>query len=289
MLNKIPKILDGKVTFIIGSDKNAGKTTFLNYASRRVKTLSSPVLVSVGIDGEKQDSLLSIPKPQVLADEDDYIITTDKMLCASSGRFQIMEVFPFRTVLGRVLLAKTIRKGYVELVGPEHNEQLSDILNYVKNEKGLNTILVDGAVNRLTQVSTSSDASFIYVLKVTNDNLNSSIEKMRSIYLLNSIKKFDGKKSGKHVELNGALTKNKLEGIEVADKSLVLEDFTRVFLDYNGIKKLLNKTTLYFKTIFKLQCFVVNLVDIDISHFDNKLDDDIRKLVMYNPYMEPVS
>jgi len=284
MIKKIPEILDGKITFVIGNSKGAGKTTFLNFASRCVRPLSSPVLATVGVDGEKYDTVFSTPKPCILTEAGDYIITTDKMLKSSEGHYQILEVFPFRTVLGRLLLAKTIRKGHIELVGPENNEQLSDILNYVKQEKGLNTILIDGSINRLTQVSTLSDSSFIYVAKITKDNLNSSIEKMRSIHLLNSIKKNDKKIHENNIYFNGALTKNKMINLDLGNSDLILEDFTRIFLDYSEIKKIMDKNTIYFKTVFNLQCFIVTLIDVNVSDFEKKLDDSIRKVVVYNPY-----
>jgi len=47
-----------RTTFILGSDKHAGKTTFLKYALARLRAAGCQVAyMTIGVDGEGRDSL----------------------------------------------------------------------------------------------------------------------------------------------------------------------------------------------------------------------------------------
>ncbi|MCX6112130.1 MAG: hypothetical protein NTY22_02430, partial [Proteobacteria bacterium] len=216
MVNNLSKLLENKVTFIIGSEKNVGKTTFFNLARGAIKG-TRHLLATIGVDGEKQDLVHGNTKPQILVDTDEYVVTTDSMLNSSDAELELVEIFPFKTVLGRMSIARVLRQGTLELVGPGSNEQLSHILEYAKNELNINTMLIDGAINRITQISSSSKtslakASFIYVLTVTQNNINSSIDKMKLIYELSKCQDDNNGKvmSADHYYLPGALTTDKL-------------------------------------------------------------------------------
>ena len=53
------------VTFISGSGKNAGKTAFFNYALECLRAETNVAYLTIGVDGEKTDSLHGHPKPQI--------------------------------------------------------------------------------------------------------------------------------------------------------------------------------------------------------------------------------
>ena len=53
-----------RTTFILGSDKNVGKTTFLNLALSRLRTAGCrPAYLTIGVDGEKFDLISGARKP----------------------------------------------------------------------------------------------------------------------------------------------------------------------------------------------------------------------------------
>ncbi|MDT8286630.1 MAG: hypothetical protein RQ748_05930, partial [Elusimicrobiales bacterium] len=55
--------LEGRTTFIVGSRKNAGKTTFLNYALARRRRPAA--CLSVGVESGTADRIFGTPKPRV--------------------------------------------------------------------------------------------------------------------------------------------------------------------------------------------------------------------------------
>lgn len=276
-----------KTTYIVGSDKNAGKTTFLNYALNKLRPNTSVLFLSVGVDGETKDLVFGTPKPQVMTNVGDFVITTDSAISKSSALFEIIQVFPYKTVLGKIVLARTVRSGHIELIGPENNDQLKNVIAFAKNECNVKTILVDGAVNRITQVSTSEQAGFIYVFKVSHNNIHSSLRKLKmlSIVMDFTIATTSVLCNSETVIIDGALTKSKLSQIPIDCKNVVMKDFTKVFVSDKELVKLLDKYDLFFENCYHLNFVVVNLYDIAGDEFEKMLKSkDIDLKIIYNPY-----
>ncbi|MEA3306513.1 MAG: hypothetical protein U9Q34_01860, partial [Elusimicrobiota bacterium] len=124
----VVKILRDKTTFIIGSKKNAGKTTFLNYSAARLRKTEPIAYLTIGVDGERTDQVFGTPKPKIFARKNDILLTTDLSLNHSDASFKILNTYPYATVLGKLMLLEVLREGYVELIGPQTNLQLSAIL-----------------------------------------------------------------------------------------------------------------------------------------------------------------
>jgi len=281
-------ILSQRTVFITGSEKNAGKTTFLNHALRSLRTETTPAFLTIGIDGETKDIIFGNPKPQVYTEPGDLLITTDSMISRSGGTFEIREVFPFKTVLGRIVLLKTLRGGFIELVGPEDNDQLSKIISYIKEEEGCQTILIDGAVNRITQVATGIDAGFVFVVKISQQNFKSGLEKIKRLSILEKIPKFSEDKKGSEVWFHkGAMTETSIQKIPKDIKTVVVEDFTKIFLSLNQLKNLQNKKELFFRDVFDLLFVVVNLAGIERDEFLQNLEENnITDKIVFNPYQK---
>lgn len=288
-----------KTVFIAGSEKNAGKTTFLNYLLRRVRPVTTPAFLSIGVDGETRDLVFGTQKPRIFTEPGDFLVTTGEMLDLSDGLFELREVFPFRTALGRIVAAKTLRSGHVELVGPETNDQLAGILSYLRAREGIDTILVDGAAGRITQVAAESSAddprsrstiagSFAYVLKVTPGNLNTAVDKLKRLTIMEDIPAFEpaGVK-GKTFFVRGALTRQRADSIPDDAVNLVIDDFTKIFLDWRRLKRLAGKNKLHFRQKYDLLCAVLVLHDVSREDFlrisGNSMD---AGRLFFNPYQD---
>ena len=77
--------LKNRTTFIVGSSKNAGKTTFLNVAACELRSRGPVALVSIGVDGEARDLVFGNAKPLVRVCCGDLIATTEGALKASAA------------------------------------------------------------------------------------------------------------------------------------------------------------------------------------------------------------
>ena len=271
-------------TFIVGSDKHTGNTTFLKYALRNLRAMGCrPAYMSIGVDGEGCDYLDGISKPTIIVQPGDLVVTSAQCLESSDAAYQILNVFPQGTVLGRMALVNITRRGFVELIGPENNQQLSAVLDYVKNETKADTLLVDGAVNRLSQVSSNQSAGFVMVMKVTASNLSRAAEQIRLIHLLIDLP------SGSNCDsmpITGALTESRLESIPADCKAISILDFTRVFLSYGQMRSLCENHSVSIRNKFILRYFIVNLFDVDRGAFEKMLDEHIKQHVVFNPFME---
>lgn len=248
--------LKGRVTCILGNGKNVGKTTFLNFAASRLREWGPVGLASIGVDGETHDQIFGTPKPRVRVCAQDVVVTTAGALAAARGDFEVLAVAPERTVLGHVVAARARRDAYVELIGPETNSRLAGLLAELMSEHGVSTVLVDGAVNRVTQVAARVSAGFVEVLWATPSTRVRAEERLRFLAWMNDVPLWDGA-DDEAIVIGGALTAEKLQALR--GKGLVLEDFTRVFVPLRELQRF----RVWFRQKFELRGVVLNLFDLE--------------------------
>lgn len=282
-----------RVTYITGASKNAGKTTFLNYLLPRLRPRGPLGFLTIGVDGERKDRVFGNEKPAIKTMEGDYILTAESMLNKSDALFEIYHVFPWKTALGSLVLLRTVRSGFIELAGPENHFQLRNILSFLRNEVGVGTILVDGAVNRITQISVGENVSFYYVMTINPENRSRSLQTIRTLSLLDSVQIFHKEKSAKEKDLlkvEGALTSSYLKKIGIEIQTVVVDDFTKVFLTYRELKGLMERASLFFLRKLSIESFVLNLCNIEKKVFLEELNlVPLTIPFLFNPYREEKS
>jgi hypothetical protein len=280
------KGLTRRTVFIVGSKKNAGKTTFLNYALNRLRGSGPLGALSVGVDGESQDQVFGNPKPPVRAEKGDLLLCAETALAHGDLHCEILNVYPFTTPLGRPVLVRALRPGRAEISGPENNEQLSEILADMRRH-GAATVLVDGAVDRITQAAAVGKAAFVYVARVEPDNLDSAAAALKLLWSAAGVPLCGaGEKLPEPVVIiDGALTPGRIPGKDVKCGTLVLEDFTKVFLGWQQWVELRARFELRFGAKPDLAAFVVNLVNVSRADFEKKLGSPgLAERITYNPY-----
>lgn len=279
----IKKICQEKLVFIAGERKNAGKTTFLNYILGQVRNKNSLAYLTIGIDGESKDQIFGTPKPKIYCYKGDIVVTTDLSMKNSFCEFEILECFPFNTQMGRIIAVKILRGGYIELVGAEKNTDLAFILKYLTNY-GIKHIFVDGAVNRITQITAFPESSFFYVSKITPKNFSSTLDRIKIIFDLFSLPLYKNKNENDFY-LEGAVTSIKLTKTPKETQNLIFEDLSKVFIKYNEFINLSKKYKLYVKKKYNLLGFLINLLDIEIDEFEKMIsNNELLDLIYYNPH-----
>jgi hypothetical protein len=281
-----------KTTFLVGNKKNAGKTTFFKYAVNQLRGHSPFAFLTIGVDGEPYDAADHSHKPAIYTAEGDYIVTTNTRINRSSASFAIKQVFPYRTTLGQLVLAQTIRGGNVELVGSEDNLQLTEIIRFLKDDMHIDTILIDGAANRNTQVASVRDSSFYYILRIDHETLHSDVNKLRTISLISKfpcnydIKDIHQKRV---VEITGAFTESKKELVPEGCDVLVVNDFSKIFLDYAQIAALCSNYQIAYKIGYTLLSVVIILKNVQQQEFHDLIDAyNIQENLIINPYETPM-
>ncbi|HOP49753.1 MAG TPA: hypothetical protein PK887_03930 [Ignavibacteriales bacterium] len=281
-INQIINDLVDNTIFITGNEKNAGKTTFLNLILNYLRKMVEPAYMTIGVDGEKIDAVYGNLKPRIIAKKGDWIVTTE--FSFNVANFKICEVFPFKTVFGRLVLIKCLNDDFVEIIGPESNEQLKFIINYLLS-LSIKTILIDGAVNRITQTNILHHAIIFNVIKISPKNLNTNFDKIKLFNALNNLPIINNLTSNTFL-VNGALTSLKAANISTKlYENIVLEDFTKMFLPFNEFLQLQNNFNIYLQNKHKKMFFIFNIKDIKIDLFIKKLAElDLSIEYILNPF-----
>lgn len=138
---------------ILGTVKNAGKTVALNeFINTASKNFIRVGITSIGRDGERQDIVTFTEKPPIFVQRGTFIATAENCLGNFTAGYEIIDVTPFQTAMGKVVICEALDDGYVEIAGPDSNSELKRVCGFMR-DIGADKILIDGALNRKSQAS----------------------------------------------------------------------------------------------------------------------------------------
>jgi len=273
----------GAVTAITGFEKGSGKTTFLNYALPLVRQSGPVAVFTIGVDGSLKVRDTSAPPPEICVEPGDLVMTTDAFGRVSSARFEVLEAMPGRSTLGRLFLGRAVRGGSVTLVGPEHLSVLAEVIAQVRREGWASSVLVDGAVNRITQVSALGDLGFVFTARIDRGNLRRVAARIRSLNQLAALK-VEPLPSEDILRIEGPLALAQVTELPENSKRLSVEDFTKVFLEPAELARALQRLEITVRRGFRLLCFAVTLRDVTRAEFLLAIGDSAAEAVLFNPY-----
>ncbi|MCL6518071.1 hypothetical protein [Alicyclobacillus sp.] len=138
----------------IGASKHAGKTTAMNRAireavsgSRRHPDALPLGLCSIGLDGERMDTVLGVPKPAVVAPTGTLVASAEQALMQSEAVLEWLEVLNISSPLGPVAIVRVLEEGAVTLAGVRQRAHVRRVLERL-SDHGARLCLVDGAFDR---------------------------------------------------------------------------------------------------------------------------------------------
>lgn len=278
----------GRVTFVTGPEKHCGKTTFMNRAAElarrgaRASGLPGPALLTAGYDGESRDFLSGAHKPAVPVSTGDIILTTERF--ARPCFPEIIDVLPGHTALGQLCIARARRVSVVALVGPDGNSQIAWAIDRIVAEGLTDTVLVDGAINRITQVASIGSARFVYVLRVDRGTLGQALARVRRIGTLIGLPLAAETSSGTFW-LDDALTAETAARLPTGAREVVVEDLTKVFLGDSELRAFIRERTLQVRRRISFGGFVVSCRGLRDGEFLGALDDErLAGMIAFNPY-----
>jgi hypothetical protein len=137
-------------------------------------------------------------------------------------------------------------------------------------------------------VASIKNSYFYYIIKLDQKSINSDINKLRTIAFISKFRGFDKIEDieNKRVfEIKGALTASKLSTIPEDCDILLLNDFTKIFLDFSQVTELMGKLEISYKIPYQLVSFVVILKDILKEDFVKIVEShNLKEPILYNPY-----
>lgn len=277
------KGIAGAVTAVTGFEKGSGKTTFLNHALP-IARLAGPVAAfSIGVDGSLKAREAGTAVPEIRVLPGDVVLTTETFARASGARFEVLETLPGRTALGRLLVGRALRGGSVTLVGPEHFSLLAEVIDLVRREGWAESVLVDGAVNRITQVSALGDVRFVFTVRADRANLAKASERVRTLAELAGLPVEASPEEGTHL-VEGPLTPEAMKALPQGAKALSVEDFTKFFLAPGELARALERYRISVRRAFELLGIVVTLRDVTREQFAAAAGPLAEASLVFNPY-----
>ncbi len=142
-----------KIISLVGMAKNCGKTTTLNQLLMEAEEEDLRVgITSIGRDGENQDMVTYTEKPLIYVQEGTLIATAEETLKLSKAKMEILEITEIRTSLGPVILSRVLKDGYVQIAGPNTNNEIN-LISEKMLSLGAGLIVVDGAIDRVSSAS----------------------------------------------------------------------------------------------------------------------------------------
>ncbi len=273
----------GAVTAITGFEKGSGKTTFLNHALPLVRQAGPVAIFTIGVDGALKARDTSAASPEIRVDRGDLVMTTEAFARSSTARFEVLEALPGRSSLGRLFLGRALRGGSVTLVGSEHLSVLAEVIAQVRQEGWATSVLVDGAVNRITQVAALGDLGFAFTARIDRSNLAKAATRIRHLSLLAQLP-VEPTPSADVLQLEGPLGPSQLAELPEGTQRLSIEDFTKVFLEPADLARACQRLDISVRRAFRLLCVAVTLRDITRAECLQAVGEAASGTLLFNPY-----
>lgn len=273
----------GTVTAVTGFEKGSGKTTFLNHALPFLRQSGPVAIFTIGVDGALKARDLSGTPPEITIEPGDVVMTTDTFARLGTASLEVLEALPGRSALGRLFLGRALRGGSVTLVGSEHFSVLAEAIAQVRQEHWAHSVLVDGAVNRITQVSALGEVGFVFTVRIDRGNLTRAAQRIRNLSLLAALP-HEPIPQDESLRIEGPLTHSLLESLPKGTSKLSLEDFTKVFLEPAELSRVLSRFQVSVRRAFPLLCVAVTLRDMSRVEFLSVAGESLVDSILFNPY-----
>ncbi len=163
---------------IIGMSKNSGKTVTLNALLAEAEEEEVCVgLTSIGRDGERIDVVTETEKPTIFMVAGSLVATTTRLLELSEAVVEILEITPYATPLGDVIIGRVRYDGNVQISGPQTLAETRILIERMR-ELGADLAIVDGAIDRRTSAAPEICSSAILAAGASVDrSMETVIEK----------------------------------------------------------------------------------------------------------------
>lgn len=167
-----------KIISVVGMSKNSGKTVTLNELIGEAFDENLKLgITSIGRDGEKQDIVTFTEKPLIYINQGTLIATAEKIFNVCEANLEILEITDYNTSLGKVLIARALSPGYVQIAGPCTNNEIRKVADKMI-VYGADIAIVDGALDRLSSASPSiTEATILATGAVLSRDMNKVIER----------------------------------------------------------------------------------------------------------------
>lgn len=248
----VKNVVAHKSVSVIGLEKNTGKTETLNYVLKRLRTTNKQIAItSIGLDGERVDSVTQTQKPEIMVSKGVIFITSEKHFFEKQLTAEILDVSNQTTAMGRLVTARALSLGKVILSGPSDTASVKRLISNLSTWD-VDTTIVDGALSRLSLASPAvTDAMILATGAALSANIPQLVRKTRFVQQLIELEPIEGALSEQLQQLKSGIwaidKDNKIHDLDIQsvfmiDKSKrdIFEFGTRLFVAGAVSDKLIN-------------------------------------------------
>ena len=260
-----------KVVGFIGLCKNVGKTTFLN---KYIKEKEKYLITSIGWDGEAIDHIFGIKKPSIFVKKGSSVCTYSNLKPTKSEK--ISELPIENQFLGKLEIYRMKENDIVQVAGPSSITQLKTFLKFAENLE-ISEIIIDGAADRRITLSVSNE--IFYICGPTySQNEQKLIRTIIGIIEMFNIPIIEPNQQ--FIEIK-SINKTNINTLDENQK-YVIEDFSKIVIDYELIPKVLKKYKIFVKKKPEKLNIVINSFNADLmKHTLNtsKIKEEVGRLI----------
>ena len=285
----------GRVNFIAGFAAASGKTMLAKaiLALLRERGLKC-ALISAGYEGGRESAgALALKMPS--SEMPTFEVEKGEVFSTAADALPFLDCMPEliagpagSSALGPIVLARAERSGSAILAGPARNEALAALVEAARHLHGIDAVIIDGTLDRLTQISVLPDPQLYCAVRADRADCQQIAKRMATFYQLVHLPKWDALRAreGEALIFEGALTSATLEKHKSAkDIPILIKDITRVFLRPDEIASLSAQGRLLVQQEIAFRGFVVALRDIEQEEFMSYLPPNVAEaIISWNPY-----
>ncbi|MEJ5185066.1 MAG: hypothetical protein WHT81_08085 [Rectinemataceae bacterium] len=294
-----------RISLVTGLGSGSGKTTFTKAALASLHRAGERcIIISAGFEGgtDPVNGVSRVPVFQV--EGGDVFLTAARLLPLLDCAPVIMDV-PSRTqtladesqqarpprgmsALGPLVMVRAGREGVALLAGPSRNDDLPRIIQRARELSGISTVLVDGSLDRISQISALPEATLFCSVMADKAGWQRAVHRMTVFHALVTLPVWQQQAAAMEaaVELPGLLTSELYGSIAANRVAVVVDDMAHVFLSDQEVLALASQRRLHVRRKVTFGGFCVVLRDVDGIRFRQALRPDVDAAVCcWNPYV----
>ncbi len=161
-----------KTFSFIGSDKNVGKTTALNFVysqlEKRLKQKTPICLTSTGVTGKALDSFDGRQKPPIHLRKGSCFVTSSDHLVKQSGKYRVLHSFNSPCFSKPYILGRFLTDCKIVLEGPNSKKEIVLMIKAVRDLFPDTFFLIDGSIDRQFLAHPDISSAFYFSIFVSN-------------------------------------------------------------------------------------------------------------------------
>ncbi len=221
---------------VVGTAKNVGKTTVVGAVHEAAFSGHTHLgLTSIGRDGESVDVSNGGAKPRLFI-RGGVTLATARDVLPVSPACELLRRTGFESAVGPIMIARVRHPGYYQIAGAPTARGLRGCIQALL-ESGCETVLVDGAVDRIAALAGGDDAVIVATGASAAPTIAAAAQDIAALVVRLRMPKLED--GAQYIRIDGALTPRRAAQL-IANheaRSILVRDPTQVLIGGKAFKQ----------------------------------------------------